>query len=83
MFRYLTILAMVLAVALVLPAWGGEMEGKIQSIDAGERTVTLDNGTKLWLGDSVAIDSVKEGAEVKVSFEEKDGKPVATSVEMK
>ena len=83
MFRHVTIVAMVLAVALVLPVWAGEMEGKIQSIDAGERTVTLDNGTKVWLSDGVAIDSVKEGAEVKVSYEEKDGKPVATSVEMK
>ena len=45
--------------------------------------MTLDNGTKVWLSDAVALDGVKEGAEVKVSYEEKDGKPVATSVETK
>lgn len=82
MIRSIAISIAVVAI-LVAPAWGGSMEGKVQSIDAGERTVTLDNGIKVWLGDSVALDSVKEGAEVTVSYEEKDGKPVATSVEMK
>jgi uncharacterized protein DUF1344 len=64
-------------------AWAADMEGRIQSIDAGERSLMLDNGTKIWLPDGFAVDGVKEGAEVKVSYEEKEGKPVATSVEMK
>ena len=52
-------------------------------MDATERTVVLDNGRKLWLSDAVVVDSLKEGAEVKVSYEEKDGKPVATMIEVK
>ena len=60
-----------------------DVEGKIQSVDPGERTITLDNGTKVWISDAMASDELKEGAEVKVSYEEKDGKNVATSVEMK
>ena len=83
MIRYIAIVSMVVIAALVAPAWGGSMEGKVQSVDASERTMTLDNGTKVWLSDAVALDGVKEGAEVKVSYEEKDGKPVATSVETK
>jgi hypothetical protein len=84
MMRYIAIGALILFAALVAPAWGGgSMEGKVQSVDASERTVTLDNGTKVWLADGIALDAVKEGDEVKVSYEEKDGKPVATSVEMK
>jgi len=58
-----------------------EVEGKVQMVDTVERTVTLDNGTKVWVGDGVAIEDVKEGAEVRVSYEERDGKNVATSVE--
>ena len=58
--------------------WAADMEGSVQSVDASERTVVLDNGTKVWLSDGVVVDDVKAGAEVKVSYEEKDGKPVAT-----
>ena len=31
----------------------------------------------------MALDQLKEGAEVKVSFEENDGKKVATDIEVK
>jgi hypothetical protein len=66
-----------------LPVLAADMEGKIQSIDTTERTLTLDNGTKVWLADAVAIDSIQAGADVTVSYEERDGKPVATSVTTK
>ena len=74
-----------LAIAALVPAaaWAGDMEGKVQSVNAGERTITLDNGTTVWLGEGVALDGVTTGATVKVSYEEKDGKPVATNVEVK
>jgi outer membrane lipoprotein SlyB len=58
-----------------------EVEGKVHSVDAVERTVTLDNGTKIWLGDRVAADDFEEGIEVRVSYDEQDGRKVATSVE--
>jgi hypothetical protein len=63
-------------------AWAGEMEGKVQSVDSGERTVVLENGTKIWLGEGVEVDKLKEGARVKVSYQERDGKHVATAVEV-
>ena len=83
MSRHIVAAIALVATAFVAPVWGGDMEGKVQSVDTSERTVTLDNGTKLWLSDAVAVDTVQQGAEVKVSYEEKDGKPVVTSVEIK
>jgi hypothetical protein len=45
----------------------------------------LEDGTKIWLGEGavVAIDALKEGAGVKASYDQKDGKNVATTVEVK
>ena len=84
MFRHVVIAVFIVAVMLVpIAAWSADMEGKIQSVNAGDRTITLENGTTIWLGDSIQVDTMKQGAEVKVMYEEKDGKPVATSVEIK
>ena len=81
--RTATAIALLAAACIAPAASGADMEGRIQSVDTSERTVTLDNGTKVWLADSVAVDSVKAGDEVKVSYEEKDGKPVAVTIETK
>lgn len=79
--------AMVGAVALTLAlsgaAWGGDAQGKIKSVDTAEKSFTLEDGTKVWVGEGVAMDKLKEGADVKASYEDKDGKNVATSVEVK
>ena len=77
------IAAAVLLAVSALAASAMEVEGKIQSVDPSERTITLDSGTKIWIADSMASDDLKEGVEVKVAYEEKDGKNVATSVEKK
>jgi Cu/Ag efflux protein CusF len=81
MTRHIVIaVVMLIAAAAPLAALAADMEGKVQAVDTAERTLTLENGTKVWLADGVAIDSIKEGAEVTVSYEERDGKPVASSV---
>ena len=82
MLRSIAIAAL-LGLTVVSFAAAAETEGKIQSVNGTDRTVTLDNGATIWLSDSVALDAVREGAEVKVVYEEKDGKAVATSVEVK
>jgi Cu/Ag efflux protein CusF len=78
-------LAFALAFLLVLSAgiaWAGDVEGKIQSMDTNDRVLTLEDGTKLWVAEGVSIEGLKEGAKVKASFEERDGKNVATSVQV-
>jgi hypothetical protein len=72
--------ALLLAVSGV--AMAGDVEGKVQSMDANDRMVTLEDGTKLWIAEGVSIEGLKEGAKVKASFEERDGKNVATSVQV-
>lgn len=72
-------MAMLLAVGIA-GAWAGEVEGKIQSVDTSDRSIVLDDGTKLSIAEGVAMDDLKEGAKVKASYEERDGKKVVTAV---
>ena len=81
--RYIVPIAFIAIVSIAPLASAADMEGRVQSVDAAERTVVLDNGAKVWVSDGVTLDDVKAGAVVKVSYEEKDGKPVATSIEVK
>jgi Cu/Ag efflux protein CusF len=73
------VLALVLAVG---PALAGEVTGKVQKVDTDQKMVTLEDGTQLWLAEGTKADNVKEGAKVKVSYDEKDGKNWATSFEI-
>jgi hypothetical protein len=82
--RKIVATALVLSMAFVpMVASAAEIEGKIQSVDQTERTIVLDNGTKISLDTNVSMDDLKQGSEVKVSYEERDGKKVATKVEVK
>jgi len=72
-------------------AAAAEMEGKIQSIDTASKELVLDNGSKLVWDDSTTIamegqqgklEDLKQGAKVKASYEEKDGKNVAAKLEV-
>jgi uncharacterized protein DUF1344 len=80
-----TVLGITLALLLglgVTAAWAEDISGKIQSVDQSERTFVLDDGSKIWVAEGVSMDAVKEGASVKASYEERDGKKVATSLEV-
>lgn len=75
------ILGMVLALLLglgVAGAWADEIAGKIQSIDPADRVVLLEDGTRLWVAEGLSLDALKDGASVKASYEERDGKKVIT-----
>lgn len=72
-------------------AVAAEMEGKIQSVDPMNKEIVLEGGTKLAVDDSTSImlegkegklEELKEGAKVKASYEEKDGKNVAAKLEV-
>jgi hypothetical protein len=72
-------IAAVLAVGAILSfglAHAAETAGKVQSVNPAERVVTLEDGTELVLAEGVPMESVKEGATVEASYEERDGKKV-------
>ena len=72
----------ILLVLCVAGAWAAEIQGKIQSVDTSDRSVVLDDGTKLWVAEGLSMDSLQAGADVKASYEDRDGKNVATSVKV-
>lgn len=80
--RKIAVLVAALVLGLTVAAWAGDATGTIQSVDSAERTIVLDDGTKLWIAEGMSIDNLKEGAKVKASYEERDGKNVVTSIEV-
>lgn len=72
-----------LTFALSSAAWAADVQGKIKSVDTSEKSFVLEDGTKVWIGEGVAMDKLKEGADVQASYDQKDGKNVATSVDVK
>ena len=77
-------LAMLVALiaSLATGAWSGELTSKIQSVDLADRVLMLDDGTKLWLAEGLSIEGLKEGAQIKLSYEERDGRNVITRFEI-
>jgi ribosomal protein S1 len=78
----LLVLAVVTVVMVLAPvAWAADVQGKIKSVDATGKMVTLDDGTKLMIPPTLTVEkqALKPGANVKASYEEKDGQKVATS----
>jgi len=82
MRKVLGIALVLLLVFSVAGAWAAEIEGKIQKVDPADRMFVLEDGTQLWLAEGLQVDSLKEGASVKASYEERDGKKIATSVQV-
>lgn len=73
------------AVALLLLtsaalASAGERQGKLQKIRSSDRVIVLEDGTKLWLAEGLAVKNLQQGVTVKLSYEVRDGKHVVTSV---
>jgi hypothetical protein len=81
MIRTLAVVAALLTF-VVAPVWAEEVSGKIQKVDMSDRSIVLEDGTQLWLAESVSADALKEGATVKASYEEKDGKKVVTQIDV-
>jgi hypothetical protein len=78
----LLVLAVITVVMVLAPvAWAEDVQGKIKSVDASGKMLTLDDGTRLMIPPTLAIEkqALKPGANVKASYEEKDGQKVATS----
>ena len=79
------VLAVVLAAAISLAAvaaWAEEVQGKVQTVNAAERMIVLEDGTQIWVAEGLPLENLKEGVTVKASYEERDGKKVATMIEI-
>lgn len=74
--------ALVVVLVGALGAWAGETAGKIQSVDMQDRAVVLDDGTRLWVAEGLPLDALREGARIKASYEDRDGKAIVTSYEV-
>jgi hypothetical protein len=61
-----------------------EIEGRIRATDRTGKSVTLDDGTRLVIPDSLrsSRDALKKGAMLKAMYEEKDGQKVVTWLEV-
>jgi len=79
-----TVIALAIAAIAVSPlaAGAGEKEGKITKWETTTRTVTLDDGRTYQFNETVKTEQIKEGARVKVTYAEKDGKYQATKYEI-
>ena len=71
-----------LFVVAVGGAWAGDIEGKITSVDVNARTIQLDYNTEISVAEGISMDNLKEGANIKASYEERAGKKVATQIEV-
>jgi Cu/Ag efflux protein CusF len=91
--RMKTIAALGLVAVLLMAgvAMAAETEGMIKSVDPAAKEVALDNGMVITFDDTTTVtiqgamgklEDLKEGAKVKASYDEKDGKNVATSLEV-
>lgn len=62
-------------------AQADEAGGKISMVDQATSTIVLDDGTAFILSEGVSMEGLEPGAEVTVSYEEKDdGSLVANEV---
>lgn len=60
------------------------IEGKVMAVDPGGKSLTLDDGTKLTIPETVKFSraDLKPGAAVKAAYEEKDGQKILTNLEV-
>jgi len=75
------VLAMLLGLG-VAGAGAEEVAGKIKSVDTAVRVIVLEDGSMIFIAEGIAMDNLQEGKSVKASYEEREGKKVATTVEV-
>jgi ABC-type Fe3+-hydroxamate transport system substrate-binding protein len=84
-------LVLVAVFALGGVALAAEIEGTIQSVDSMNNAVVLDNGSTLTVdqdtkimvsGNEGKLEDLQAGGKVKATYEEKDGKNMASTLEV-
>jgi Protein of unknown function (DUF1344) len=78
------ILALLAVAVMVLAplSFAADLQGKIKSVDPSGRMVTLDDGTQIVIPATLTVEksALKPGANVKASYDEKDGQKIAKSL---
>jgi Cu/Ag efflux protein CusF len=76
--------ALVVAPAVTAQTAAKSIEGKVMAVDPSGKSLTLDDGTKLTIPETVKFSKadLKPGASVKAAYEEKDGQKILTSLEV-
>jgi Cu/Ag efflux protein CusF len=74
-----SVFALALALALAA-AYAAEMKGKIAKIAADQSWFSLTDGTEFSIGENVSLKGMKPGSKVKITYDQQDGKNVATKV---
>jgi hypothetical protein len=66
----LVLAAVAIVIVLAPLAWAADIQGKIKSVDASGRMVTLDDGTKIVLPPTLTVEkqALQPGATVKASY---------------
>jgi hypothetical protein len=72
-------LALASALALTLSASADEVRGTVKTIDRTDKSVVLDDGTKLWVSES-QISTLTPGDQVRAMYEVEGGKRVVTGI---
>ena len=80
----LVVVAVALALVVAGPVGAGEVQGKIKAVDPTGRIVTIDNGTQLTIPATARAGrtALMPGADVKASYQEKNGEKVVTNIEV-
>jgi hypothetical protein len=84
MKRALVAAVLVLSVAFMAAnVWAADVQGVVKTIQVNDRVLTLDDGTKLHWTESITVSQdVKEGAQVKATYEPQGDKYVLTKIEI-
>jgi hypothetical protein len=73
-------LALAMTLGLSLTAMAEETRGTIRSMDTGNHTIILEDGTRLWVTEGQAA-TVSPGNYVQAAYESKDGKNIVTELQ--
>ena len=82
MKRMLTALAIAAVITAPVGVWAAEKEGKVTKWETSSRTVTFEDGSTYQFNETVKTETMQEGARIKVTYDEKDGKFHATKYEV-
>ena len=81
-FRSSIALAALAVLAFAPAVQAAELAGIVKQLDTAASTLTLEDGTELRIPSQDLMDKLHEGDKVLVTFEEKDGEKVVSSVEV-